>query len=370
MSGDAQRGSWLRAAEARLTYDKDLCLVATSPTSGECLRLEGAAEAVWDQLEYATSIEGLTRRLACLFEAPEADIASDVGQLLDGLAARDLLQHGPPADNTLRDGHLRLLKRAISNLLYPELEMQLKQLQSGLPLSGLDLQRHLRDIAEKDSAAFDAFVAAKREGYGPIRYAHSMIGLFRLNNIERCAEHVFADGVEGDFLEAGVCQGGAAIFMRALQRAHGQGERRTWVVDSFEGVPPSVAEVDRPYDLHLEEARQPWLAISERRVRDNFARYDLLDDKVEFVPGWLQETLPRAEIDRLAILRVDVDLYSATYDCLDLLYDRVQPGGFVIVDDYGYLQCCRDAVDAFRERRAIAEPLKWIDRSGVFWRKG
>ena len=197
-----------------------------------------------------------------------------------------------------------------------------------------------------------------------------MIGLFRLANLERCAERVIAEGVPGDFLEAGVCKGGAAIFLRALQVAHGAAERRTWVVDSFEGVPPSDAPTDAGYDIHLEESRLPWLACSESAVREHFQRYGLLDSNVRFLPGWLADTLPSAPTGPLAILRIDVDLYSSTADCLDLLYDRVSPGGFVIVDDYGYLPCCRDAVDDFRRRRGVEEPISWVDGSGVYWRKG
>jgi hypothetical protein len=212
-------------------------------------------------------------------------------------------------------------------------------------------------------------MAAKSQGMGSPRFPHTMIGLFRLTNIERCAEQVLADGVPGDFLEAGVCRGGAAIFMRALQIALGAPERRTWVVDSFEGVPPSDSPVDASYGLHLHEERLPWLACSEEAVRDNFQRYDLLDTNVRFLPGWIETTLPSAPTGPLAILRIDVDLYSSTATCLDLLYERVSPGGFVIVDDYGHLECCRDAVDHFRERRGVREPMHRVDGSGIYWRK-
>jgi hypothetical protein len=90
---------------------------------------------------------------------------------------------------------------------------------------------------------------------------------------------------------------------------------------------------------------------------------------VRFLAGWLGETLPVAPIGPLAILRIDVDLFSSTTTALEALYDRVSSGGFVIVDDYGAVACCRDAVDAFRARRGVTEPLQWIDSEAVFWRK-
>ena len=104
-------------------------------------------------------------------------------------------------------------------------------------------------------------------------------------------------------------------------------------------------------------------------MREHFQRYDLLDSNVCFVSGWVADTLPSAPTGPLALLRIDVDLYSSTAQCLDLLYDRVSAGGFVIVDDYGHLTCCRDAVDDFRRRRGIEEPILWVDGSGIYWRK-
>lgn len=276
----------------------------------------------------------------------------------------------PPAD-PIRNRYLFLLKRALGNLLYPELELQIQHLEQGAGgLSGKPLERFQRDIIELQPDEHRRLIEGKYRGTAPLRFAHTMIGLFRLSNIERCAEQVIADNVPGDFLEAGVCKGGAAIFMRALQVAHGAPQRRTWVADSFQGVPPSDSPADSGYGLHLDEGRQPWLACSESAVRDHFKRYDLLDSQVCFLPGWLADTLPSAATGPLAILRIDVDLYSSTTECLDLLYDRVPPGGFVIVDDYGYLQCCRDAVDDFRRRRGVEEPMRWVDGSGIYWRKG
>ena len=85
----------------------------------------------------------------------------------------------------------------------------------------------------------------------------------------------------------------------------------------------------------------PALAVSIETVRANFARYDLLDEQVVFLQGWFRDTLPTAPIEKLAILRLDGDLYESTMDALRALYDKVSAGGFVIVDDYGAFPNCR-----------------------------
>ncbi|MET1112467.1 MAG: PqqD family peptide modification chaperone [Allosphingosinicella sp.] len=342
-----------------------------SPKTGEWIALGGTARRIWEGLDYPATLEDVAAALGAEYDAsPEAIREAVAGAVADLLHRGLVAEDSGSGRNPLRSRYLSLLKRAVGNLLYPELELLIEHLEQGSGgLSGAELQRFQRDIAERQPEAFARLLAGKHQGTGPLRFAHTMIGLFRLSNIERCAERIFAERIPGDFLEAGVCKGGAAIFMRGLQVAHGESARKTFVVDSFEGVPPSDPARDAGYGLHLEEARFPWLACSEETVRDHFSRYDLLDPNVVFVKGWLADSLPGAAIGPLALLRVDVDLYSSTLECLELLYDKLVVGGFVIVDDYGFLRCCRDAVDEFRARRGVSEPIQWIDGSGIYWRK-
>jgi O-methyltransferase len=77
----------------------------------------------------------------------------------------------------------------------------------------------------------------------------------------------------------------------------------------------------------------------------------------------------REEIGEIAILRLDGDYYTSTRDVLDRLYDKVVPGGFIIVDDYGCYQQARDAIHDFWAERSLAPELIQIDSSGYYWRK-
>ena len=132
-------------------------------------------------------------------------------------------------------------------------------------------------------------------------------------------------------------------------------------------APPDTARY--PSDEGITLHQFPQLAVPLERVQDNFRRYGLLDQQVRFLKGWFRDTLPTAPIERLAVLRLDGDLYESTIQALDGLYHKLSVGGFVIVDDYGNVPACRQAVHDFRAEHGITDPIQPIDWGGVFWRR-
>jgi O-methyltransferase len=227
------------------------------------------------------------------------------------------------------------------------------------------LKRSLLDVIYDDHEI--AVSGTRRGPLWPVR-AHTMIGPQRLDNVESCARDALRRGVPGDFIETGVWRGGAAILMRGILEAYGVRDRTVWLADSFAGLPPP--DPDRyPEDagdrLHTFEA----LAVPLADVRRAFDRYGLLDERVRFLEGWFRDTLPNAPIDRLALLRLDGDMYESTMIALESLYPRLSPGGYCIVDDYGAIPSCAKAVEEYRDRHAIREPLESVDWTAVYWRK-
>jgi O-methyltransferase len=197
--------------------------------------------------------------------------------------------------------------------------------------------------------------------------ALTMIGRHRLDNLRQCVTTVLQDGVEGDLLEAGAWRGGASILMRAVLKVHGATDRRIFVADSFEGLPRPDPE-RHPHERGDQHHTYQHLAVSVEDVRRNFERFGLLDDQVVFLRGWFKDTLPRAPVDRLAVLRLDGDMYGSTMDALEPLYPKLADGGFCVIDDYA-LPGCRRAVDDYRARAGVCAALQPIDWTGVFWRK-
>jgi O-methyltransferase len=200
-------------------------------------------------------------------------------------------------------------------------------------------------------------------------HAITMIGTKRLDNLRYCVETILKENVPGDVIETGVWRGGGSIFMRAILKAHGDETRNVWCADSFKGLPqPNVEKYPQDNGLvwHLEDE----LAVPLETVKDNFRKFDLLDDQVKFLPGWFKDTLGAAPIDKISVLRLDGDMYESTMDALNPLYRKLSPGGFVVIDDYGITQdCCRGAIHDFRAAHSITEPIIDIDGWGAYWRR-
>jgi O-methyltransferase len=242
--------------------------------------------------------------------------------------------------------YLRLLKRCLTRDLFPD----------GTVDKALQRQGHYDRDKRHDGSDWPS-------------EAETMVGMKRLDNLEACIASAIQDGIEGDLVETGVWRGGCGILMRGVLAALGEPEKTVWLADSFEGLPEADPERfpqdrgDRHVDL------KPYLAVSLDQVKENLRRYELLDHRVRFLPGWFRDTLPTAPMEKISVLRLDGDMYESTYVALESLYPRVTPGGYVIVDDYGALPNCKAAIDDYRRANGITEPILEIDWTGVYWRR-
>jgi O-methyltransferase/8-demethyl-8-(2,3-dimethoxy-alpha-L-rhamnosyl)tetracenomycin-C 4'-O-methyltransferase len=197
--------------------------------------------------------------------------------------------------------------------------------------------------------------------------AHTMVGVDRLNNVRNLVQMALDENIPGDFIETGVWRGGCCILMRGILAANGVRERKVYVADSFEGLPapkPELYPADHDCRLHA----RPELAVPLDVVKANFDRYGLLDDQVLFIKGFFSDTLPSLKCGHFALIRLDGDMYESTYVALQHLHPKLSPGGFVIIDDFGVIPQCRQAVFDYREQQKIGTPIHTIDNSGVWWR--
>lgn len=270
--------------------------------------------------------------------------------------------------------YLELMKKALTASIYEQNGWFVwGSLRSGVVSFKEWLQSLVVKIAWKGRLLIVKPREADADTWGLLAY--TMIGMPRLNNIQACLEDVIRNDIKGDVIETGVWRGGATIFMRAILKAYGVKDRTVWVADSFEGL-PAIKPKDAVYTPDAIDVAgmneggplQLGLAVSLERVKENFAKFDLLDDQVKFLKGWFSETLATAPIKKLAILRLDGDMYQSTMDALNALYSKVSAGGYVIIDDYNCWPHCKEAVDDFRRTHEIRDEIVEIDRYGVFWR--
>lgn len=192
----------------------------------------------------------------------------------------------------------------------------------------------------------------------------SMLSAPRLFSLYDCAAAV--QDVPGDVVECGVWRGGGIAMMGAAS-ADVNIPRHFWAFDSFAGLPPpgekdGETEQEQYYErLNLGDAK---------KVEVIWHRLGLARDDLTIVPGWFDETLPRAPLEQIAVLHVDGDWYDSVKVVLDTLYDRVASGGVVIVDDYAYWDGCRRAVDEFLAARGLSPDLLHHDAPpAVYFRK-
>ncbi len=197
-------------------------------------------------------------------------------------------------------------------------------------------------------------------------HGHTMVGLARLSDLQRCVESIVRDGVPGDLIETGSWRGGASMLMRATLDSLGAVDRTLWVADSFQGFP--AAEAQDGYDLSADLAACDFLAIPLEEVQASFERLGL-SHGVTFLPGFFADTLPGLTGRQWSLIRLDGDTYDATRLALEVLYPGLAVGGYLVVDDYRQLEECRRAVDEFRREHGIEEPIENIDWNGVRWRR-
>jgi O-methyltransferase len=206
--------------------------------------------------------------------------------------------------------------------------------------------------------------------------AHTMVGLERLNNIERLMDYTLHN-VPGDYIETGVWRGGCCIFMQAILKEWDLGFEDAWELprifccDSFQGLP--APDIDKyPQDAGDEHHTYTTLVVSVAEVVANFRKYNLYDDNVWLVQGFFKDTLP-AMIEqfkpRFALIRLDGDMYQSTTEALENLYPLLNNGGYVIVDDYNALPQCKQAVDDYIKKNGLSVSIQMIDYSGVFFQK-
>jgi macrocin-O-methyltransferase TylF-like protien len=198
---------------------------------------------------------------------------------------------------------------------------------------------------------------------------YSLVGVGGLEATYDAALGLEQSQVPGAFIECGVARGGSAALMaRVAQRC---GNRRdVWLFDSYEGLPEPSSEdfADGVTGEHTQEMPAgSCLGTKEEVSWLLFEKFRLDTGRVRMVKGWFEDTLHThtVEIPEVALLRVDADWYDSVRLCMEIFFDRVSPGGAVIIDDYETCFGAKRAVDEFLDSRGVVAELLRDGRGGV-----
>ena len=230
-----------------------------------------------------------------------------------------------------------------------------------------------------------------------LRRGTTMAGHARMESLVAMVKNIAEQGVPGSYLEAGVWRGGMSIVATAALQVYRLDSRPIYICDSYDGLPrprKNSARVDENF-YHDDRVYKRVLSVGEQQVLQNFDLFGVTRDKVVPIKGYFVDSLPplrkalRRRGETLAILRMDGDMYDSTVDILYNLYDLVQVGGYIIIDDYGWdwgvskehsqqgrpsvgLFGAKDAVLDFRLLHGIEDNehhIHDIDGGGAWFRK-
>jgi O-methyltransferase len=190
----------------------------------------------------------------------------------------------------------------------------------------------------------------------------------RIFALVRAVEYVVRRDVRGALVECGVWRGGSMMAVLLTLERLGVSDRDLYLYDTFEGMTePGDDDV-----MHTGEQASHLLAdphtqghyraaASLEEVRARMLELGYPHERIHFVEGPVEETLPDHAPGEIALLRLDTDWYSSTRHELVHLYPRLAPGGVLIVDDYAYWHGARKAVDEYLAENGLTVLLNRVD---------
>jgi O-methyltransferase len=192
----------------------------------------------------------------------------------------------------------------------------------------------------------------------------------RLFALVRAVEYVSARGIPGAMVECGVWRGGSMMAVALTLLRLDKTDRDLYLFDTFSGMTaPTDEDVRRSGEKASELLAQEtedsdiWAIASLEQVREAVLGVGYPEQRIRFVRGPVEETLPAAAPGEIALLRLDTDWYTSTKHELVHMYPRLAGGGVLILDDYGYWQGARRAVDEYVSENGLTLLLNRIDNT-------
>jgi O-methyltransferase len=250
-------------------------------------------------------------------------------------------------------------------------QMVVKSVKGTLHRYGYDLVRSTGASSPDPALEFpvdfdEATIATVRSIQGL-----TMTGPERIYALCAAIRYLAANAIAGDIVECGVWRGGSMMAAARTLREAGDAGRELHLFDTYEGMPePTEEDVDFAGVSLLDQWRGEHRNRFNRdaraglaEVRENMRSVGYPMAKIHLIKGMVEDTIPRAAPDRIALLRLDTDYYESTRHEMTHLFPRLVPGGVLIIDDYGHFKGSKQAVDEYLAAHRVPILLQRIDYS-------
>jgi len=195
----------------------------------------------------------------------------------------------------------------------------------------------------------------------------------RIYALYNAMQYILKHNIPGSLVECGVWKGGNPVLMATMLREAGVTDRKIYLYDTFEGMsePTAVDKNSRGKDARQmmdaadkSNASSVWCYSQIDEVKQNVLKTGYPEKNLVFVKGKVEDTLPGTLPEAIALLRLDTDWYESTLHELRHLYPLLVSKGVLIIDDYGYWEGCRKAVDEYFAEAQSPAMLQRIDGTG------
>jgi len=265
-----------------------------------------------------------------------------------------------------------LLKENKDDLIILIASMADKEISLQLEEMGFVKEKHFFSCVYKLPLDMEKTVseAGKDNLYKSKTYTKTSIE--RRYSVYNSVQYIVKNNIQGDFVECGVWRGGSCMIMAAALMELGDLSRKIYLYDTYTGMSePTEKDIccdnvpaSENWHKYQREDHNTWCYASLEDVKNNILSTGYPEENIVFVKGKVEETIPAIIPPKIALLRLDTDWYESTYHELVHLYPLLVQNGVLIIDDYGFWQGAKQAVDEYFEQNGINLLLNRVDYTG------
>ena len=193
--------------------------------------------------------------------------------------------------------------------------------------------------------------------------------------LENILDYLVSNKIDGEIVECGVFKGANCRFICDYLKTNGLEDKKIYLYDTFEGMPRASSE-----DININSKKNYNEFLdnnSKSSSLKNFYRYENINNveknllstnydknKIFFIKGLVEETIPKKIPEKICLLILDTDYYKSTKHELNHLYPLLIKGGIIIIDDYGTWSGVKKAVDEYFDH--LNDFISFIDHKTIF----